>query len=93
MLFHYQLLKHKDNAVFYDVYKNLNATSFTILLPHVKPLFQANSADRDIVNFFNILTDTWYTRLDTKNLSVDHMIELATDILGSTLGLYTDQRS
>ena len=88
LLFHHQLLKHKETDKFYEVYKDLNAQSYAILFPHLKLLFQPQGTDKDIVDFFNVLTDTWYTRLDIKNLSVDHMIELAVEILESTLGLY-----
>jgi AcrR family transcriptional regulator len=91
LLFHHQLFKHKDIDTYYEVYKDINATSYIILLPQLKRHFQTETEDQ-LINFFSILTDTWYARLNTKNINVDTMIELALDILENTMGLYTDKK-
>ncbi|WP_212217205.1 TetR/AcrR family transcriptional regulator [Carboxylicivirga linearis] len=88
LLFHYQLLKNCHIKQFCELYRGSNERSLIILLPLIKEQFYSDKSDREIIQFYHTLTDTWYTRLDVNNLSVESMVALAMEILESTLGLY-----
>jgi len=88
VMFHQQLFMHCDIEAFYRLYRGTNETSIQILLPLIKALFETDKTDREIIEFYHILTDAWYIRLNAKQFTVESMINLATDIMESTLGLY-----
>ncbi|MBR8538109.1 TetR/AcrR family transcriptional regulator [Carboxylicivirga sediminis] len=87
IMFHQQLFIHCDVEAFYRLYKDANETSIKILLPLIKALFDTDKTDREIIQFYHILTDAWYIRLNAKQFTVESMINLATDIMENTLGL------
>jgi AcrR family transcriptional regulator len=88
VLFHRQLLKNSHIESFYCLYRDVNNTSLNILLPHIKAIFESKGSDSDLIEFYHTLTDAWYTRLKTNELSVDTMISLAVEIMENTMGLY-----
>jgi hypothetical protein len=55
-------------------------------LPHIKAIFESKGSDSDLIEFYHTLTDAWYTRLKTNELSVDTMISLAVEIMENTMG-------
>jgi hypothetical protein len=88
VLFHRQLLKNSHIESFYCLYRDVNNTSLNILLPYIKGIFEPKGSDSDLIEFYHTLTDAWYTRLKTDDLSVDTMISLAAEIMENTMGLY-----
>lgn len=88
VMFHQQLLRNCHIEMYSKAYCCVNSSSIKIILPHIKSYFQTNHSDHEIMNFYNTLTDTWYSRITFTNLSVDSMIDLAENIMENTLGLY-----
>nr|WP_321451282.1 TetR/AcrR family transcriptional regulator [uncultured Carboxylicivirga sp.] len=86
--FHQQLLRNNHLQAFNDVYKSINIRSIEILIPVIRKYFASDRMDKEIFEFYNTLTDAWYARLNCKNISVDHMCNLAIEIMEHTLGLY-----
>ncbi|TDK43405.1 TetR/AcrR family transcriptional regulator [Algoriphagus formosus] len=89
ILFHRQLLLHPEKDEFYSLYRSTNEHSFTILLPHIKRLFETNVSNEEFIQFYHTLTDAWYIRLDPNHFSVESMIALAMEIMEHTLGLFS----
>ncbi len=88
VMFHQQLLRNCHIEMYSSPYYSINKDSIKILLPHIKVYFPTNHSDLDVINFYNTLTDAWYSQLNFTNLSVDSMITLAENIMENTLGLY-----
>lgn len=89
-MFHQQLLRNSHIDRYNKAYCCANSSSIKILLPHIKVYFGINHPDVDIINFYNILTDAWYSRIDFTNISVDSMIKFSENIMENTLGLYNN---
>ncbi|WP_430812284.1 MULTISPECIES: TetR/AcrR family transcriptional regulator [unclassified Carboxylicivirga] len=87
VLFHQQLFRHCEIETYYHLYSDTNETSIRLLLPLIKAHFETDKPDMEIIQFYKILTDVWYIRLNTSQLSVESMINLATEIMENTLGL------
>lgn len=86
--FHQQLLRNSHIREFYEVYSSYNQSSIKIMLPLIKPYFGKDPTDDEIFQFYNTLTDAWYSRLNFSVLSVEYMINLAEEIMNKTIGLY-----
>jgi AcrR family transcriptional regulator len=93
ILFHQKLLKYGHIKALYALYKEANDSSLDILLPLIRPLFKTEMPDPDIKHFYHSLVDTWYARLDPKQLNVESMTALGVEIMENTLGLYTGASS
>jgi AcrR family transcriptional regulator len=89
ILFHRQLLLHRDQDDFLDIYKKGNNEAMAILLPHIKQLFRSTGSDEDLIQFYHTLTDTWYIRINPNDLTVERMISVAMEIMENTLGLFS----
>ncbi|TFV94567.1 TetR/AcrR family transcriptional regulator [Algoriphagus kandeliae] len=89
ILFHRQLLLHRDQDEFLDIYKKGNNEALTILLPHIKQLFRTTGSDEDLIQFYHTLTDTWYIRVNPNDFNVENMISVAMEIMENTLGLFS----
>ena len=87
VLFHQQLFLHGHVEPFYTMYRETNEATIRLLLPFIKAHFKTNKSDQEIIQFYQILTDTWYIRLNTHQLTEDSMINLAIEIMENTLGL------
>jgi AcrR family transcriptional regulator len=85
ILFHRQLLKNCHEDIFCELYKSTNEESIKILLPLIKVHFVTIKSDQELIQFYHTLTDAWYIRLNPKKLSVQYMIDLAVEIMESTL--------
>jgi AcrR family transcriptional regulator len=57
ILFHQQLLKHKDIEDFYTLYRDLNDRSLVILLPLIKEQFETQKTDQELIEFYHTLTE------------------------------------
>ncbi|WP_223033989.1 MULTISPECIES: TetR/AcrR family transcriptional regulator [Hanstruepera] len=86
--FHQQLLRNAHIKEFFEVYSNFNQSSIKILLPLIKPHFGGNFTDKEIHQFYNTLTDAWYSKLNFSDFSVDYLNSLAEEIMNNTIGLY-----
>ncbi len=90
VMFHQQLLRNCHIDSYRTAYYSINNDSIKMLLPQIKVYFPTNHSDLDVIKFYNILTDAWYSQLNFTSLSVDSMINLAENIMGNTLGLYNN---
>lgn len=86
--FHQQLLRNSHVKEYQEIYNEINLNSIKILLPLIKPYFGNNLSDKEIYQFFNTLTDAWYSRLNFSNFSVNYMVDLAEEIMNNTVGAY-----
>ena len=64
-----------------------------ILLPFIKDYFGLNITDAEVVTFYNTLTDSWYSRIDTENLSVEEMTSTAVSLMDNMLSVINSSRS
>jgi AcrR family transcriptional regulator len=87
ILFHQQLFMHCEIEAYYSLYNETNETSIRILMPLIMAHFETDKPDAEIVQFYKILTDAWYIRLNAKQFTVESMINLAAVIMENTLGL------
>jgi AcrR family transcriptional regulator len=86
--FHHQLLKNSHVEAYQKTYNDLNRSSIQLLIPLLKPYFDNSLSEKEMRQYFNILTDAWYSRLTFTNFSVEYMIKLAEEIIRDTLELY-----
>jgi len=86
--FHQQLLRNSNVKEYQEIYSDINLSSIKILLPLIKPYFISNLSDKEICQFYNTLTDAWYSRLNFSNFSVNHMVSLAEEIMNDTIGVF-----
>jgi len=90
--FHQQLLRNSHVDEFSKVYSDFNQSSIKILLPLIKPYFEGNYSDKEIYQFYNTLTDAWYSRLNFSDFSVDYMNNLAEEIMNDTIGVHQNNQ-
>lgn len=90
--FHQKLLHNYHIITFKTLYYEANKVSVEILLPHIKAHFGFQKSDEEIFQFYNTLTDVWYTRLDFSNTSVEKMANLAEEITGNVLALSNNNK-
>lgn len=86
--FHQQLLFNCHIPTFKSLYYEANKVSIQILLPLIKAHFGFNQPDEEVFNFYNTLTDAWYTRLNLSDTNPEKMASLAEEIAGNVLALY-----
>lgn len=79
--FQQQLLRNQHIEQYYTVYCSIHNSCIQILLPFIKAHFKLNCHDRDIITFYNTLTDAWYSRVNCNNLSVESMTILAISLM------------
>jgi len=86
--FHQQLLFNNHIPAFKSLYCEANKISIQILLPHVKAHFGFHQPDEEVFDFFNTLTDAWYSRLDLSDTNPEKMADLAEEVTGNVLALH-----
>jgi hypothetical protein len=74
---------------FKTLYYEANKVTIQMLLPHIKIHFGFKQPDDEVFDFYNTLTDAWYTRLDLSDTNSEKMATLAEKIAGNVLALHT----
>lgn len=86
--FHQQLLFNCHIPIFKTLYYEANKVCIQMLLPHIKTHFGFHQPDDEVFDFYNTLTDAWYTRLDASNTNAEKMANLAEEIAENVLALH-----
>lgn len=85
--FSYQLFKNRDILKYNKAYKKGVALSNELILPKFKSFFKLDLPDETILALWATVVDTWYSRVNIDELSVDNMISLCYEIMDSILPL------
>lgn len=91
--FHQQLIKNRHIDLYNCAYCCGNISSIKILLPYIKEYFGFNTSDAEVITFYNTLTDSWYSRIDTENLSVEEMTSTALFLMDNMLSVINSSRN
>ena len=91
--FHQQLLFNCHIPPFKTLYYEANKVSIETLLPHIKAHFGFHQSDEQVFDFYNTLSDAWYTRLDLSDTNPEKMASLAEEIAGNVLALHKENKS
>ena len=90
-----QLFLNRNNPAFnYLFMKTYNASARAFILKLFSEQFGLHQNDEDTYNLWLTVGESWYSRLDTNNLSAEKMQKLAEEIMNSVLkfissGLYS----
>ena len=93
--FSIQLFRNRNNPAFnYLLMKTYNAAARAFILKLFSEQFGLHHNDKDTYNLWLTVGESWYSRLDTNDLSAIKMQQLAEEIMNSVLifvssGLYS----
>ncbi|MDB4584045.1 TetR/AcrR family transcriptional regulator [Draconibacterium sp.] len=82
-----QLFKNRENYRYNKAYKQGVALSADLIAPKFKDFFKIDLSHEAVKSLWFILTDTWYSRLNFNNFSVDSLCALSYEIMESVLPL------
>lgn len=85
--FTYQLFKNRELPKYNNAHKKGIALSFELILPKFKTFFKLDLPDETIISLWDTLTDSWYSRLNIDDLSVEAMTALCYEIMDTILPL------
>lgn len=91
--FHQQLIKNRHIDLYNCSYCCGNNGSIKILLPFIKDYFKLKTPDREVITFYTTLTDSWYSRLDTENLSVEEMTSTALSLMDNMMSVINSTKT
>jgi len=83
--FHWQLFKHRSDVRFGYIYNSMNSSSAGIILPVFRDYYELQVSDTALRALWKTMTDSWYSRLDFKNISPESLAELSDSIMQSIL--------
>lgn len=75
------LFKHRDIHKYNIAYIKGVALSADIIIPKFKMFFNINLPDKEVKQLWFTVMDTWYSRLDFSNYSVDYLCESCYEIM------------
>ena len=75
------LFKHRDIPKYNTAYIKGTTLSVDLVVPKFKEFFNINLPDEQVKELYLTLTDTWYSRLNFNNYSVEYLCELCFEIM------------
>jgi len=87
MQFARTLFKHRDIPKYNTAYRKGVALSADLIVPKFKEFFSINLPDDQVKELWYTLTDSWTSRLNFDNYSVEYLIELCYEIVGTIIPL------
>lgn len=87
MQFSKQLFKNRENSRYNNAYKKGVALSADLIAPKFKDFFNIDLPHESVKSLWYVLTDTWHSRLNFNNFSVDSLCALCYGIMESVLPL------
>jgi AcrR family transcriptional regulator len=87
MQFSKQLFKNRENSRFDIAYRQSVALSADLIVPKFKEYFKINLPDEAVKSLWFTLTDSWFSRLNFNDFSVDSLCALCYEIMDSILPL------
>jgi len=83
--FHRQLFLHRNNPKFGHEYLKMNKSSHPIIIPKLIEYYKLNVPYKVAESLWITLFDTWYSRLDINQFSLDYLCNLSEDIMKTVL--------
>lgn len=88
--FHLQLFNHRYNDEFDRVYKSCNKLADDeFIIQRFIEYYKLQLTTKEAANIHEIITDAWYSSLNTDDISVDALILKAEGIMKSMMPLFT----
>jgi AcrR family transcriptional regulator len=81
MQFAKTLFKHRDIPKYNTAYIKGVALSADLIVPKFKEYFSINLPDEQVKELWYTVTDTWYSRLNFSNYSIEYLCELCFEIM------------
>lgn len=81
------LFKHRDIPQFNEAYKKGIALSADLIVPKFTTYFDIDLSHKQAKEFWYSVTDTWYSRLNFNNFSVDYLIALCHEVMNTMVPL------
>ncbi len=78
-----QLFKNRENARFNEAHKKGIALSADLIIPKFKDYFKMTQPVEDLKDLYFTLVDTWFSRLNFDEYSVNYLCTLALEIWDS----------
>lgn len=75
------LFKHRDISKYNTAYIKGTTLSVDLIVPKFKEYFYINLPEEQVKELWFTLTDTWYSRLNFNNYSVEYLCELCFEIM------------
>jgi len=88
-----QMFNNRDIPRFNKAYKHGLAISADLIVPHFKDFLNIDLPDKTVKLLWFTLCDTWYSRLNFNDFSVESMSALSYEIIESILPLINDKVS
>ncbi len=76
-----QLFKNRDQPKFNDAHKKGVELSADLIIPKFKDFFKIDLRDENVKSLWFTVIDTWYSRLNFNDYSVDSLIASCYDIM------------
>ena len=76
-----QLFKNREHPKFNDAYEKGRALSTDLIIPKFKDFFKIDLPDEDVKALWFTVIDTWYSRLNFNDYSVDSLIASGYEIM------------
>lgn len=78
-----QLFKNRDNQKFNEAHVKGVALSADLIIPKFKAYFNIDLSDKEVKAIWFTVVDTWYSRLNFNNFTVDSLIASGLDVLNT----------
>lgn len=82
-----QLFKYREQIEFNEAYMQTVALSADLIVPKFMIFYKIDLPFEEAKSLWFTLTDTWYSRLDFENYTVDSLCELSCKIMDSIIPL------
>ena len=82
-----QLFLNRENPTYNKAYKQSVAVSSDLIVPKFMAFFKIDLPFEEVKSLWFTLTDTWYSRADFENFTVDSLTELCYEIMDSIIPL------
>ena len=89
--FHRQLFLHRNNPKFGLIYLEMNKSSHPVIIPKLIEHYKLNVPYEIVESLWITLCDTWYSRLDINQFSLDYLCDLTENIIKTVLD-FTNSR-